>query len=113
MEVKTGLTGTSRPTGMSGNIAQDMKQAALPDCHALIVALEKLVAKKRDILLATQAQLRSGKIKLSGFPPHKNGHISDAENAAIEAILDDMRAELAGIQRRLEKTRLVVLAMKH
>lgn len=41
--------------------------AALSDVDALIEALEKLIAKKRDIKLATMQQLLTGKTRLPGF----------------------------------------------
>jgi type I restriction enzyme S subunit len=40
---------------------------ALSDVDALIEALEKLIAKKRDIKLATMQQLLTGKTRLPGF----------------------------------------------
>lgn len=46
---------------------QNAIAAALSDVDALIEALEKLIAKKRDIKLATMQQLLTGKTRLPGF----------------------------------------------
>jgi restriction endonuclease S subunit len=88
--------------------------AALSDVDALLGALDRLIAKKRDLKQAAMQQLLTGQTRLPGFSgkweTKRLGEFAD-EQEAIAAVLADMDAELAGLEQRRDKTRLLKQGM--
>ncbi len=74
---------------------------ALGDADALITALDRLIAKKRDIKQATMQQLLTGKTRLAGFNSpwikKRFGDISDYVDGEITAGGDDGYIEIGDI----------------
>jgi len=63
----------------------------LSDVDSLIISLEKLIAKKRDIKTATMQELLTGKKRLSGFDKNK-----DYKKTEIGIIPDDWEVKSLG-----------------
>lgn len=75
----------------SSEIEQRSLAQALSDIDALIAALDKLIAKQRDLKTATMQQLLTGKKRLPGF-----GEGQGYKESAIGLIPEDWNVKLLG-----------------
>ena len=74
MNLNTNLINSTHVAIPSLDIEQDAIARALSDVDDLIVSLEKLIAKKRDIKTATMQQLLTGKKRLPPFDQTHSGY---------------------------------------